>query len=154
MFYFIYLCVRTEHWIVNIELTDYFRMEFAAPVGLICSDNGEGGKWLLKTTSGVEISEKVSNQRQFVLTFFTNVNTNCLWLDTFSEISTDFSFGHCFVCPSTIYVSDFSFGHCFVCPSTIYGFWFLFWSLFCLFFFWPLFCLVFFWPLLCLSLCW
>jgi hypothetical protein len=46
-------------------------MEFAAPVGLICSDNGEGGKWLLKTTSGVEISETVSNQRQFVLTFFT-----------------------------------------------------------------------------------
>ena len=46
-------------------------MEFAAPVGLICSDNGEGGKWILMTTSGVEISEKVSNQRQFVLTFFT-----------------------------------------------------------------------------------
>jgi hypothetical protein len=55
--------------------------------------------------------------------------------------------------PPRFTVSDFSVGHCFVCPSTIYGFCFLFWSLYCLsFFFWSLYCLsFFFWSLYCLS---
>ena len=67
-----------------------------------------------------------------------------LWLLIISLVSSIFScpfyFGHCVVCPSSIYgfwlpltSSNFScpfyFGHCVVCPSSIYGFWLPLWHL-------------------------
>ena len=70
------------------------------------------------------------------------------------------SFGHCIVCPSSIYhliTPLISFGHCIVCPSSIYRFDYLFdifWPLYCLSIFdlplWLPFCI--FWPLYCLSI--
>jgi hypothetical protein len=54
------------------------------------------------------------------------------------------SFGHCIVCPSSIYRFDYplvSFGHCIFCPSSIYRFD----HPFCIF--WPLYFLsIFNWP--------
>jgi hypothetical protein len=39
-------------------------------------------------------------------------------------------FGHCIVCPTSIYGLWLSFfGHCIVCPSSIYGLWLYFWYL-------------------------
>ena len=61
------------------------------------------------------------------------------------------SFGHCIVCPSTLY--GLSFGHCIVCPSTLYGFSLLLWYhlvIVCPYaftafgIFWPLYCLSFY----------
>jgi hypothetical protein len=113
--------------------------------------------------------------RLLMITFLLAIVLSVLHWSTTSD--DHFSFGHCIVCPSTIYdfwwsfffwplyclsffdlrllmiifllaivlsvlrrstTSDdhFSFGHCIICPSSIYDFW---WS----FFFWPLYCLSF-----------